>query len=98
MSDDPADANGSSPRPMTASPEPDAAGQAALLLAESTLHALIEARVLTRDQALATVRTAAAVKVERADEIGERRGTMRASLDLLGRIERSMATIDAAGI
>lgn len=71
--------------------QPDAWGQAALLLAESTLYILVEAGVLTRLQAMEAVRTAGAVKVEVADEAGESKQRMRQSLDLLLRIEHSMA-------
>ncbi len=70
--------------------EPDAHGQAALLLAESTLHMLVELRVLTGAQATSVVRTAADVKVEVAQLSGESAGRMQASLDLLTRIEASL--------
>lgn len=72
-------------------PEPDAAGQAALLLVESLMHQLVEARLLTLDQAVGTVETAADVKVEVAHGAGEEESTLRQSLKLLQRIERSMA-------
>jgi len=67
--------------------EPDAHGQAALLLAESTLHTLVENHTLTRADAAATVRTAAEVKAEIAPLMGESRQRMEASLALLGKIE-----------
>ncbi len=70
--------------------EPDAHGQAALLLAESTLHTLVELGVLTGPQAVSIVRTAADVKVEVAQIAGESQGRMQASLDLLQRIEGSL--------
>ena len=79
--------------PMRETPrrdEPDAHGQAALLLAESLL---VEAKALTRDQALAAVRAAVSVKQERAAAEGESETRMRQSLRLLDGIERSMATI-----
>lgn len=71
--------------------EPDAHGQAALLLAESTLHMLVEADALTVSQAVEVVRTAYEVKIEVATMAGESEGRMQASLDLLERIERSIA-------
>lgn len=71
--------------------EPDAHGQAALLFAESILHTLVEARVLTSAQAVACLRTAAEVKVEVAKMIGESRANMERSVDLLGRIGDSFA-------
>lgn len=98
MSEYPAISFGRSARPTAKAPEPDVSGQAALLLAESTLHALVAARVLTVSQALAAVRTAAEVKVEVAEEVGETADTMRRSLGLIERIERSMAAMDGAGI
>lgn len=75
-----------SPRPL----EPDAHGQAALILAESILHALVATGSLTLDQAIEAVRTACEVKIEVADEIGESAGRMRHSLSLLSQIEQSL--------
>lgn len=72
--------------------EPDAHGQAALLLAESTLHMLIETRALTLAQAGVVVETAADVKVEVAALTNESRGRMQASLDLLARIGASLSS------
>lgn len=73
-------------------PVPDAHGQAALLLAESTLHLLIEAGVLTVGQAIDAVRTAAVVKHEVAEEADEPATLLHQSLGLLQRIESSMAS------
>lgn len=70
--------------------EPDAHGQAALLLAESTLHALVEAKVLTVGEAIAVVDTAAEVKVEVAEAAAESRPTMEHSLALLASISQSL--------
>ena len=69
--------------------EPDAHGQAALLLAESTLHMLVECGVMTNEAAIAAVQIAAEVKVEVATMTGESRGRMQESLDLLSRIRAS---------
>ena len=69
--------------------EPDAHGQAALLLAESTLHALVENSTLTNAAAIDVVRVAAEVKVEVAEGTGESDGRMQASLILLSLIEAS---------
>lgn len=74
--------------------EPDAYGQAALLLAESILHALVEAKVLSVEAALGAIQSACDVKTEVAalsDESGSR---MRESLGLLRAISGSFA-IDA---
>lgn len=84
-------------RPTPAVVEPDAHGQAALLLAESTLHMLVERSVLTVAQAVVVVETAADVKVEVATAAGESEGRMMASLDLLDRISTSIAA-DGKGI
>ncbi len=72
--------------------EPDAHGQAALILAESTLHMLVERGVLSVSDAVAVVQTAAEVKVAVASLAGESDGRMQASLDLLLRISDSFAT------
>ncbi len=75
--------------------EPDAHGQAALLLAESILHALVEGKVLSRVEAIAVVHTASEVKVEVALAEKETSDRMLASLGLLSRIARSFALYDA---
>ena len=84
--------NGSAFAPTPLLEEPDAHGQAALLLAESTLHTLIEAGVLTNRDAIMTVQSAAEVKVDVAAVTGESRGRMQQSLDLLSRIQASLET------
>ncbi len=77
--------------------EPDAHGQAALLLTESLIHMLVETRKLTIAQAIDVVRTAALVKVEVAQAAGESRARMLESLHLLSRMENSLqADFDAA--
>lgn len=70
--------------------EPDAAGQAALMLAESMLHALIEAGTLTPEEALSVVTTAQEIKVEFAHLAGESAGPMNASLKMLETISNSL--------
>lgn len=75
--------------PGTLGLEPDAHGQAALLLAESMLHALVEQRLISVDEAIATVRSAAEVKEERAQAEGESKKRMEASLVLLEQIAGS---------
>ena len=71
--------------------EPDAHGQAALLLAESTLHMLVERSVLSVQEAVSVVQTATEVKLVVATEAGESPELMQASLDLLFRISDSFA-------
>ena len=73
--------------------EPDPSGQAALLLAESTLHILVEAGVLSSAQAIDAIQTAREVKGELAEETGESAGTRRESLRLLERIEHSFVSL-----
>lgn len=70
--------------------EPDAHGQAALMLAESMLHALVDTSTITIQQAVAIVRVAQEVKAEVATLAGESRGRMVESLHLLGRIATSL--------
>ena len=84
------DGSGIAPTPRLA--EPDAHGQAALLLAESILHTLMEAGVLTNRDAIMTVQSAAEVKVDVAAVTGESQGRMQQSLDLLSRIQASLET------
>ena len=92
---DPRDGWGTQASPRRA--EPDAHGQAALLLSESILHALVEANTLTLDQAVGVVRIASEVKVEVAEETGESEGQMRRSLGLLSEIERSLTADGSHG-
>jgi hypothetical protein len=72
--------------------EPDAHGQAALLLAESILHALVEKAMLTGAEALAVVQTAMEIKLEVATIAGESTGRMEESLALLSTIAMSFQT------
>lgn len=77
--------------------EPDAHGQAALLLAESTLHMLVETGVLINSQAIEVVRTAAEVKIEVAHAAGESEARIQQSLTLLERISDTFsANVPAA--
>ncbi len=77
------------PRATPSIAEPDAHGQAALLLTESLIHMLVENGRLTNTQAVDIVHTAAVVKVEVAEAAGESRGRMLESLALLARMENS---------
>jgi hypothetical protein len=72
--------------------EPAEHGEAALLLAQTTLHMLVELRVLTGAQATSVVRTASDVKMEVANMTGESQGRMEASLDLLNQMADSLET------
>jgi hypothetical protein len=77
------------PRALPTVAEPDAHGQAALLLTESLIHMLVETRRITNAQAVDVVHTAAVVKVEVAEAAGESRSRMLESLALLSRMESS---------
>ncbi len=79
-------------RPGAARTEPDAHGQAALLLAESILHALVDLKTLSNDQALSVIETTCEVKIERVAESGESDKRMQESLELLRTISASFAT------
>jgi hypothetical protein len=69
--------------------EPDAHGQASLLLAESILHTLVENATLTNRQAVDAIKTAAEVKVEVAVAAGESKRRMDESLALLAKMADS---------
>lgn len=70
--------------------DPDAHGQAALLLVEAMLHALIETNHFTVSHALSVVETAADVKIDVAEANGEASATMEHSLHLLQKIAHSL--------
>lgn len=71
--------------------EPDAHGQAALLLAESILHALVETSTLSLAEALSVIQTTCEVKVEVAEREGESSRRMHESLSLLRAMSKSFA-------
>jgi hypothetical protein len=74
---------------LTAVREPDAHGQAALLLTESLIHTLVENSAITNDQAIEVIRIAAEVKVEVATAAHESNGRMQESLALLSKMASS---------
>lgn len=71
-------------------PEPDAHGQAAMLLAESLIFGLIERSIISVEDAVGIVEAAAEVKVDIASDIGESPETMQRSLNLLSAIRDSL--------
>lgn len=77
------------PRKGAVGDEPDAHGQAALLLTESLIHALVDKATLTAAEAVEVVTVAAEVKVEVAKVAGESEGRMRESLVLLAKMAAS---------
>ena len=70
--------------------EPDAHGQAALLLVESLIHDLVARAVISVGEAIEIVEVAAEVKLEVAAELGDSPATMRRSLALLESIALSL--------
>ena len=72
--------------------EPDAHGQAAILLVESILHVLVDKGTLTNAEAMTAVEVAAEVKEEVAALSGESSGRMNESLDILTKIGASLET------
>jgi hypothetical protein len=83
--------------PIDPHAEPDAHGQAALLLTESLIHILVENRALTSAQAVDVVHTAAVVKAEVAKAAGESTSRMLESLALLSHIEDSLQADEPIG-
>ena len=69
---------------------PDAHGQAALLLVESLIHALIAGAVITVQEAVEVVETAADVKQEIAESLGDSPDRLGQSLTLLQTISDSL--------
>jgi hypothetical protein len=69
--------------------EPDAHGQAALLLTESLIHMLVDRGAITNTQAVEVVQVAAEVKVEVATSAGESAKRIKESLDLLAKMQSS---------
>lgn len=79
----------SSPAASPAKPEPDAYGQAALMLAESTLHALVDKSTFSASEAVTVLQVAAEVKQELAANTGESDSRLHESLNLLSAIQTS---------
>jgi hypothetical protein len=69
--------------------EPDAHGQAALLLTESLIHMLVDHRILSLDQAVEVIQIATEVKTEVAAAAGESRTRINESLALLANMSNS---------
>ena len=76
-------------------PDPDPHGQAALLLAESTLHMLVERGLFTNPEAITAVRVATEVAEEIVELAAENSRAGEASLRLLARIRDSFETDEA---
>lgn len=72
--------------------EPDAHGQAAMLLVESLIHGLIAKSVISVGDALEMLEVAAEVKSEIGVALGDSPATLDRSLELLRSISESLAT------
>ena len=71
-------------------PDPDAHGQASLLIVESLLHGMIEKRLLTVEEAVEIMTAACEVKEEIASASVESDDAAQHSLDLIARITASL--------
>lgn len=81
--------------PPTARPrEPDAHGQAAMLLVESLIHGLVDRSVISVGDAVEIVEAAAEVKADIAADLGDSADTLDRSLTILAAIGDSLR-IDA---
>jgi hypothetical protein len=72
--------------------DPDAFGQAAMLLVESLIHGLVARNALSIEEAIEVVTVAMDAKVEIAADLGESDDTKDRSLALLSAIRTSLAT------
>lgn len=77
--------------PTAMSGEPDAHGQAAMLLVESLLHALIAQSVLKLEEAIDLVGVAIDAKIEIAADLGNSDDTRDRSLALLTAIHQTLS-------
>lgn len=76
--------------PVARPPEPDAHGQAAMLLVESLIHGLVERSVISVPDAIGIVAAAAEVKLDIAADLGDSPETACRSLDMLMAIGESL--------
>ena len=72
--------------------EPDAHGQAAMLLVESLIHGLVERNVLTVGDAIEIVDVATEVKSEIGPELGDTSENLQKSITMLRAISTSLKT------
>ncbi|WP_380872353.1 hypothetical protein [Sphingomonas sp. DBB INV C78] len=77
-------------RPRENRAEPDAHGQAAMLLVESLIHGLLARSIISVADAVEIVDIAAEVKAEIAADLGDSPSTMRRSLAMLDAVSASL--------
>jgi len=77
---------------VQASRAPDAHGQAAMLLVESLIHALIGKKLISVTDAIEIVDVATEVKSEIGEELGEIPATLQKSINLLQAVSTSLRT------
>ena len=70
--------------------EPDAHGQAAMLLVESLIHGLVSRSVISVEEAIEIVEIAAEVKAEIAIDLGDSPEALHRSLTMLESISSSL--------
>ncbi|TVV77346.1 hypothetical protein [Sphingomonas solaris] len=87
MAEDPANTVRSDPDGRA---DPDAHGQAALLLVESLIHGLIQKGTLSTEDALEIATGALEVKEAIMDDVTETRATAQRSLQMIARIIASL--------
>lgn len=80
------------PTPFAKTPraEPDAHGQAAMLLVESLIHGLIARSVISVEDAVEIVEVAAEVKNDIGADLGDSPETLKRSLTMLGTMAASL--------
>jgi hypothetical protein len=71
-------------------PEPDAHGQAAMLLVESLIHGLVDREVISVPDAISIVEVAAEVSLDLADDVGGTPETMQRSIAILNALSNSL--------
>jgi hypothetical protein len=78
------------PRPTVRFDEPDAHGQAAILLVESLIHALVARSVISLEDAMEVITVALDVKTEIAVDLGDIDDTTDKSAALISRMLQSL--------
>jgi hypothetical protein len=77
--------------PVARADDPDAHGQAAMLLVESLIHGMVARSLISPGEAIEIITVAMDAKVEIAADIGESDDTKDRSLALLAAVRTSLA-------